>query len=196
MIKIKKTKPKGLYYIENYIDEEQEEELIKKIDELKWYPLSNNKNSRKVQHYGYKYNYTTRNIYEKTTKIPSFLKLLQNELTDICQELNLINHDEKFNQCIINNYEEGQGISAHIDRTEYGSVIGCFIINSGSSIIFRKKDKIKEKYINNKSLYIMSGDSRYKWTHEIPNRKKDNYKDKIYKRNRRISITFRIVPKK
>ena len=190
---IKKTKPNGLYYIKDIIT--NEDELIKQIDELEWFPLSQSKFSRKVQHYGYKYNYVTFNIYEKTTKLPKFLKPLQKELTNICKELELINEDEKFNQCIINNYEAGQGISKHIDKTAYGSVIGCYILGSGSSIIFRNKDKVKEKYIDSKMLYIMSSDARYKWTHEIPNRKNDIYKDDKIPRGRRISITFRIVPK-
>jgi len=68
-----------------------------------------------VQHYGYKYDYKTYNINVKCQPMPEFLNLLKLLLTDICIQLNIINNDYEFNQCIVNNYLPGQGISKHID---------------------------------------------------------------------------------
>lgn len=56
-------------------------------------------------------------------------------------------------------------------------------------MIFRRGDIEKELYVQKDSLYIMSGESRYSWTHEMPTRKNDNDKP----RSRRVSITFRMV---
>ena len=74
-------------------------DILEKIDSMPWYNLTKSINSRKVQHYGFKYNYITYDIYEKCEDIPDFL-------TFICLELKIINSNYIFNQCIINNYDE------------------------------------------------------------------------------------------
>ena len=91
-----------------------------------------------------------------------------------------------FNQCIINNYYKGQGISPHIDVTSYGGVIGCFTLGSGAIMKFSYGDEDVEIYVKPNSVYIMSGDSRYKWKHSMPVKKT--------RKDRRVSITFRNVP--
>jgi hypothetical protein len=50
--------PQGLTYIPNYITEQKQQELITKIDNQPW--LIDLK--RRVQHYGYKYDYKARKI--------------------------------------------------------------------------------------------------------------------------------------
>jgi alkylated DNA repair dioxygenase AlkB len=51
----------------------------------------------------------------------------------------------------------------------------------------------KEIYVKPNSLYIMSGDSRYVWSHSMPVKKSDVVNGIKIKRDRRISITFRNV---
>lgn len=102
-----------------------------------------------------------------------------------------------FNQYIINNYEVGQKISAHIDNPNFGPVIACFSVGLGQgiSIKFRKDFNEYEHFTQNNSLYIMSGPARYNYTHEkIASRKTDIVNGIRIKRSRRISITFRTVP--
>ena len=116
---------------------------------------------------------------------------LKETLTLVCQSLEIINDDYVFDQCIVNNYFPGQGISKHIDLIDFGSVIGCFSICSGSEMVFQRGEEKYGIYAEPNSLYIMSGDSRYKYTHEMVSKKSDNGKT----RDRRISITFRNVKK-
>ena len=106
----------------------------------------------------------------------------------------LFTENYKINQCIVNNYSVGQGISKHIDVKSYGNVIGCFTINSGATMIFRHLDKSINLYVEPNSLYIMSGEARYLWSHEMTTNKYDKINDTMNKRDRRISITFRNVP--
>ena len=185
----------GLYYINDI--KEDLSQIIIELDKLKWIPLSNNVNSRLVQHYGYKYDYKTYNIRTKCDDIPSFLIKLKNILTTVCLELNIINDNYIFNQCIVNNYLPGQGINQHTDVKSYGDVIGCFTLGPttracrhGATMTFRNKNNKVDLYVKPNSLYIMSGDARYTWTHEMSQKKYDN----DIKRQRRISITFRNVP--
>src|SRR5690606_9977836 len=97
------------------------------------------------------------------------------------------------NQCIVNRYLPGQGISAHIDKETFGPVIACFTLGSGTDITFSRTldgNKVTiDKHVEPCSLYIMTGESRYNWKHEIKSRLYDN----DVKRNTRISVTFRTV---
>lgn len=185
-------KIQGLFYIDNI--KEDTSFVISELDKLEWIPLSNYKNSRLVQHYGYKYNYSTYQINEKCNELPIFLNNFRDILTDICLQLNIIDKNYKFNQCIVNNYYTGQGINPHIDVKSYGSVIGCFTFGSGTIMKFTKDKDDIDIYVKPNSLYIMSGDSRYKWCHSMPCKKNDIVNNSKIQRDRRISLTFRNVP--
>jgi alkylated DNA repair dioxygenase AlkB len=186
----------GLYVCRKIIAKQKS--IIKKLDKKKWKPLSSSSISRKVQHYGFTYNYKTKSINDPAPKLPKFLKNLQTTLTDICKKLKIISNDYEFNQCIVNNYEKNQAISKHIDIIKYGDVIGCYSIgNSNAIMVFTKGTNRVEIKARPRSLYIMSGDARLKWKHEMLSLKafpKEHKKEGILPR--RISITFRNVPSK
>lgn len=192
-IEVEELKIPGLYYI-NDLKEDYIKNIIHELDKLNWMNISNNPNSRMVQHYGYKYDYKTYNINVKCDSLPECLNILKNILTDICKELNIINNDYEFNQCIVNNYLPGQGISRHVDVKKYGDIIGCFTLGSGASITFRNKNEEEYLYVNPNSLYIMTHDSRYVWSHEMAQKKYDLVDNIKIKRERRVSVTFRNVP--
>jgi hypothetical protein len=210
---IKQLDIDGLYYIK--LKDIDGDNTVTELDTMKWKRVSNSAKSRLVQHYGYKYNYLTSNTSVSCDPLPEFLEIYKDILTEFCVDNNLVNvnanvsgnkddkidEDEKqcdyFNQCIVNNYDCGQGIGKHVDARAYGRVIGCFTIGSGASMIFRnlrdKNDK-HEYYMEPNTMYIMSKDARYKWTHEMPSRKSDKVDGTKIVRDRRISITFRNVP--
>jgi len=192
-IDVEELKIPGLYYV-NDLKEDNMKNITEELDKLNWVKLSNSQNSRMVQHYGYKYDYKTYNINVKCEPMPGFLNLLKLLLTDICIQLNIINNDYEFNQCIVNNYLPGQGISKHIDVKKYGDVIGCFTLGSGATMTFKNKSEEEDLYVNPNSLYIMSGDSRYVWSNEMAQKKYDIVDNIKINRERRISVTFRNVP--
>jgi alkylated DNA repair protein alkB family protein 8 len=64
----------GLYIIDDFINEDEEKELVESIDSNQWNKLSN----RKVQHYGYEFLYGVNSI-NKNKKV--------GELPDFCQNL-------------------------------------------------------------------------------------------------------------
>lgn len=191
MIVKKINKVTGLYYIADFID--NSELLFTEIDKQEWTPLSTSVNSRKVQQYGYIYDYKYYNSKKKGSDMLDCLIDIKNNITDLCKELKLINDEYEFNQCIVNDYLPGQGISKHIDHKSFGDVICCLTIGSGATMRFIKDDIIYNKYVEPNSLYIMSGESRYNWTHEMTINKFDIVNNIKIKRDRRISITFRNV---
>lgn len=175
----------GLYYCDNVINNSNY--LFTNIDKNIWIPLSKSPNSRLVQYYGFLYDYRTCSIDKPAQEIPLFLYDLRDDLTRICRELELIDDNYIFNQIIINNYTNEQCITAHTDFKKYGKVIGCYSIGDEAIMNFLNDEENLEVKILPNSLYIMSGDIRYKWKHEM-------YKLKGAT-SRRISITFRNVSK-
>lgn len=97
----------GLTYISDFISVQEQYFLLGQIDQQPW--LMDLK--RRVQHYGYKYDYKAR-----TVSNDAYLGLLPDWLSSISQKLH---NDNTFpsvpDQAIVNEYLPGQGISAHID---------------------------------------------------------------------------------
>lgn len=101
--------------------------------------------------------------------------------------------EDYFNQCIINRYLPGQGISAHVDANAYGHTIACFTFGSGAVMWFTRPGQHYDQYVEPDSLYIMQNEARYGWKHEMPARKSDQVDGEKKLRGVRWSITFRAV---
>jgi len=97
----------GLLLLKNYITPKQEKQFLTKIDKTSWL----NDLKRRVQHYGYKYDYRTRRIdvSMKIGALPNWI----NELAEGLQQEGYFQNIP--DQVIVNEYEIGQGISPHID---------------------------------------------------------------------------------
>jgi alkylated DNA repair dioxygenase AlkB len=164
--------PQGLELKANYITLAKEQELIAIIDSLPW--LSDLK--RRVQHYGFKYDYKVRGNLQKLGELPEFLKK--------------IDVGFPFNQVIINEYEAGQGIAPHIDLPfVFGGVIASLSLGSPAVMEFTKGSSKIPIILPQRSLLAMQKEARYEWKHSIPARKSDNGIPRL----RRISLTFRNV---
>lgn len=177
----------GLEYKQAFITTVEENKLIKFIDENLW----SNELKRRVQHYGYKYNYKIRKIDEslKVIDIPSQLDFIVDRLVS----------DGIFNtkpdQLIINEYLPSQGITKHTDCIPcFKDTIVMISLNSTCTMKFTKKDmETVELFLEPRSILVCSGESRYEWAHEIPARKSDKYNGNVFHRSRRVSLTFRQV---
>ncbi len=172
----------GLQYIPDFITEEEEQSLISHIDQQPWL----NDLKRRVQHYGYKYDYKARRVTPD-----SYLGSLPNWLKDITDKLPF-----QPDQAIVNEYLPGQGISAHIDCEPcFDSTIASLSLGSPVTMQFaHAKTKQKEDiYLKPRSLIILSDEARYEWQHAIAARKSDVIDGFKLERERRISITYRNV---
>jgi len=168
--------PPGLKYIENFITVEEEQTLLNEINKMPW----DNTLKRLTQHYGYKYPYKSKNKLEPTIPIPDFCLEIKERLEK--------EFDRTFDQLIINQYEPGQGISAHTDHVKlFGDTIISLSLGSPCIMNFAHGGNIIDIPLARRSLAILQNDSRYKWTHSIVGRKSDNG----IPRSIRISMTFR-----
>lgn len=179
----------GLKLYHSFISPKEEKELLHCIDKSIW--LSDLK--RRVQHYGYKYDYRAKKIDNTyfLGELPVWLKVIAQKMIDS----NAI--DFIPDQAIINEYETGQGIAPHIDCEPcFGDTIISLSLGSTCIMNFEQASDLSNKigiFIEPRTLLVMQDESRYKWLHSIPQRKSDSFNDHIIRRNRRVSITFRKV---
>jgi alkylated DNA repair dioxygenase AlkB len=177
---------KGLVVIENYIPKTDEALLLATVGIQRW----RGDLSRRVQHYGYIYDYKAR-----TVDASMYLGPLPDWLQPLASRL----HEDGLmpsipDQAIINEYEPGQGIADHIDCTPcFGGVVTSLSLGGGVMMQFKRDELFEEVYLKPRTLLVMEDECRYQWTHGIPKRKTDVLNNHRILRQRRISITFRTV---
>ncbi len=182
----------GLYYVSDVLSLEIMKEISAALDVGEWEPAMN---GRVVKQFGFSYDYKKRSLKGKAPAFPDWLTAIAELLDTQCRSLELKNVS-KFNQCIVNKYDPGEGISPHTDAPVFGDIIGCFTIGSGATMTFTPIGRGSSShmvYTQPGSVYVMSGDARYKWKHEMPCRKVDEVDGVRLKRGKRISLTFRQV---
>lgn len=179
----------GLHYHPDYVTEQEQAALVAQIEQQPW--ITDLK--RRVQHYGYRYNYSRR------TLDPSmYLGPLPEWITPLAQRLQDDGWMEQLpNQLIINEYAPGQGISAHIDCVLcFGNTIVSVSLLSACVMLFANTADAQQHIpvlLEPRSLTVMQGDARYTWKHSIAARKSDDYHGRRFQRGQRISLTFRNV---
>ncbi len=178
----------GLTYIPDFIDSTTESVLIKTIDAQPWMTEL----KRRVQHYGWRYDYKARSV-TNDLRIGALTDWLQSYAARL-QQAGLF--ADTPDQVIINEYQPGQGISAHIDCVPcFADTIASLSLGS-PCVMDYNHSKTGEKsslLLEPRSLIVLSGDARYQWQHAIAGRKTDRHNGQIIQRARRISLTFRKV---
>jgi len=178
----------GLTYIPDFITARQEADLIRIIDQQPW--LTDLK--RRVQHYGWKYDYTARRVDDsmRLDNLPDWLR-------EYCNKLTSESHFSKLpDQVIINEYQSGQGIASHIDCVPcFEKIIASISLGSPCVMDFThsKTNQKVSVLLEPRSLFVLSDDARYTWKHGIANRKTDKINGQSFSRSRRVSMTFRNV---
>lgn len=178
----------GLHYLAEFVDETREQELIGVIDQQPWITEL----KRRVQHYGYKYDYKGRKVTSDM-----YLGALPDWLAALCSELCKGGRMPKLpDQVIVNEYVPGQGIAAHVDCVPcFDDTIASLTLGSSCVMEFSHvKTRLKAPlFLERRSLIVMQGEARYEWRHAIPPRLTDKHEGKTHARHRRLSLTFRNV---
>ncbi|KAF7282445.1 hypothetical protein GWI33_002673 [Rhynchophorus ferrugineus] len=168
--------PPGLIVLKDYITSSEEKNLLDMHNFTN--QIDGNMKHRLVKHYGYEFRYDINNVDKDkplNEKIPSQCDFLWERLSNERPEFKHFKPD----QLTINFYSPGHGSSIVMD--------------------FKNGDKHICVLLPQRSLLIMSGESRYDWNHGIVPRKFDVIKDpasgtySCLKRGVRVSLTFRKI---
>lgn len=160
--------PAGLRYFPNFIDVEEEKNLLQFVEkqEFEAVILHGQAAKRTVKHYGYHYDYQKVTL-EEGDPFPKELQRLAKKcaiLADI--------PEEKIVQCLISNYPPKSTIGWHVDKFIFGSKIFGISLLSACLMRFQRSTPnqrfVYEIELEPRSLYILSGEARYKWQHSIP----------------------------
>ncbi|XP_058041787.1 alkylated DNA repair protein alkB homolog 8 isoform X1 [Ahaetulla prasina] len=203
--------PPGLRVIEELVSPEEEKMLLENInwteDEVIPHAQKCLKH-RRVKHFGYEFRYDNNNV-DQDRPLPGGLPDSCTAILAKCLKMGYIN--QKPDQLTVNQYEPGQGIPPHID-THSAFEDEIISLSLGAEIVmdFKHPDgRTVAVLLPQRSLLVMSGESRYLWTHGITPRKfdvvqasegenvgsitADIRKLTLNKRGKRISFTFRKI---
>jgi alkylated DNA repair protein alkB family protein 8 len=191
----------GLVLQENFVSAAEEADILAQLDTLPWEAQM----SRRVQHFGFTFDYAARRCSTPTTPFPACLALVAARA--LARGLLSTAAD----QCTVNEYLPGQGIRSHID-THSAFHDGLLSVSLGSQVVMDFKgggawcssgspregsvpaaEKHKAMVLPARSALAMHGAARYAWQHGIANRKSDLVDGRLVSRGRRVSLTLRAV---
>ena len=180
----------GLQLIKEFITEEEEAALMSHANSnaAAWQTLA----KRRVQHYGYEFDYVKRNIdmSQPAASLPGWVQpLLRRFQKD--QDL----EKQEFDQLTVNEYRRGTGIAPHVDSHSAftGSVLSLSC-GGGTVMEFQRGESRRGLLLPPRSLLALSGEVRYAWRHYIPNRRSDMVEGAEVDRGEcRLSFTFRLA---
>ncbi|CAK9811615.1 Alpha-ketoglutarate-dependent dioxygenase alkB homolog 6 [Anthophora plagiata] len=198
-------------YIPNFITQEEEDEIVKHVNNAplpKWTQLSH----RRLQNWG-GIPHPKGMIAEE---IPGWLQKYINQVS----ACNIFEREKLPNHVLINEYLPGQGIMAHSDGPLFHPIVTTISCGSHTLLDFYKRVSSTEQHqpdlqfsflLEPKSLFILQGDLYHNYLHSIAERGTDVVAKSLIKnldicgekfsegqtlkRGIRLSLTIRHVPK-
>lgn len=180
--------PPGARLVPGFLSAIEVDRLLAEVDANPW----RDDLKRRVQHYGWRYDYRARQVTQdlRLGPLPDWLAPLA-EAVGIEAGFGSIP-----DQVIINEYLPGQGIAAHIDCVPcFGPVVASLSLGGAVEMAFHHvaTGERRSHVLLQGSLLVLSGPARYEWTHSIPARLSDMIAGVRTARTRRVSLTFRSV---
>ena len=179
----------GLKFIEEFLSPEAQAHCVKQVDAAanEW----RNDLSRRVQHYGWRYDYKARAI-TPDMHIGALPDWLANLAQRLYEETGLF--DMVPEQVIVNEYLPGQGIAMHTDHPGFGPTVCTISLLDDWEMDFAEHWKDKTPgLLRRGSCVLLSDSARSIWQHGIAPRKTDALLGGQRNRKRRLSLTFRTV---
>lgn len=183
--------PEGFLYFPDFLTEQEEKDLLTGISkiELKTFTFQGYEAKRKVESYGYDYNFDNRSIKKGQSIPPIFNPLIEK----VSAFLSLPAND--FAELLITEYPIGAVINWHRDAPPFDLIAGISLL-SDCRFRLRPHEKFKQNHSNviafpvhRRSLYILSGPARSEWQHSISPVKEVRYSITLRTlRNKRINL--------
>ena len=182
----------GVVYEPEFLRSDECERLLADIDarDEQW----RDDLRRRVQHYGWRYDYKARAVTAdmRIGPLPDFIRPVAERLREGGW------FAETPDQVIVNEYEPGQGIAAHADRDCFGPAVATLSLGDRWPMRFTPPEgaggEPLELFLDVGSLTVLTDAARTHWHHAILPRQSDpDGQGGRRKRQRRVSVTFRTV---
>lgn len=180
----------GLHYFPGFLTGTQQQEIVGRIDSSPW----RDDLERRVQHYGWRYDYRARTVSRDMHIGP-----LPDWLQEMARRLSVVTglFDRVPDQAIVNEYLAGQGIAMHVDRQCFGPAVATISLGDAWRMDLQpvndEAGRPEHVLLEAGSAMVMTGAARFRWSHGIARRKRERVGEKWRPRQRRISLTFRTV---
>jgi alkylated DNA repair dioxygenase AlkB len=159
--------PNGFIYHPDFIDANQENDLIEIIKQFELRPMmfQGFEAKRRTMSFGYDYSFDDRKI-SKGKNIPHEFYPLVSRVAEVCHV-----KQEDFSELLVTEYPVGSVINWHRDAPPFELIAGISVL---SDCIFklRPHDKAKQTRksiisfpVAHRSLYIIKNEARYDWQH-------------------------------
>jgi alkylated DNA repair dioxygenase AlkB len=179
--------PKGFSYLPGFINEDQEQALLRALESLSFqtFEMHGVMAKRRVVHLGLDYAYAGRSV-SRGGAMPGWLLALRDRVAGPMRV-----DPEEVVEALVTEYAPSAGIGWHLDAPAFGKVAGVSLL-SPARFKLRPRPSSKapsdsrrgtaELIVEPRSLYVMEGSGRWQWQHSIPPG-----------RDLRYSITFRTL---
>ncbi|KAJ2116563.1 hypothetical protein IW146_001430 [Coemansia sp. RSA 922] len=198
---------RGLYYIADFISEQEEQDILAHIREDEEREISTGGGSDKwhriqeryVKHYGHSFDYQTKHVGDAAKTASQQLPLWSQSFIERMSEC-IPAHAFEPDMLTIQRYPPGAGISFHVDsHTAFTDTLAVLSMGTPVQMDFRKpgahKAVLTSLDLEPRSLLLLTGEARYAWEHAIRIRRTDLVNGAIRERQERWSITIRKVNK-
>jgi alkylated DNA repair dioxygenase AlkB len=175
-------RPEGLAYRPDFVTEEEERELLARMDEIDFREvvMHGQAAKRTVRHYGLDYGYESWSLAPAEPLPPELVWV-----RDRCAALADVTPDA-LAQILVSRYPPGAGIGWHRDAPMFGATIVGVSLGAPCRMRFQRTAagvrRVFALELEPRSAYVLAGQARSAWQHSIPPTKALRY-----------SLTFRTL---
>ena len=179
----------GAALVPDIVTEAEEQRILLRISQAPWMTDL----SRRVQHYGYRYNYRggpTNGRHDPAPPFPRWASVIGERLSSFFD-------GAMPEQCIVNEYRPGQGIGMHADHASFGHVVVSLSFGDAWTMNFRPRAArpyVREGLASDevvllprRSALVLRGSARSGWMHGIDGAAN------AQRAGTRVSATFRTI---
>jgi DNA oxidative demethylase len=181
MARAPSEEPKGLVYRPDVLGVDEEAELLRILDELRYDPIviHGQAAKRTARHFGLDYDYEARTP-SPGEPVPDWLLPVRARAAELAGH-----SPEELVEILVQRYPPGSTIGWHRDAPAFGTVVGISLGGSSRLRFQRGKGenrRVWEVLLEPRSGYVLADEARRSWQHSIPPTK-----------DLRYSITFRTL---
>ena len=178
----------GVAIVHDIVTEAEERRILMRIADAPWLTDL----SRRVQHYGYRYDYRGRSAgrHAPAPAFPRWAAFVADRLAPLFGGV-------RPEQCIVNEYPPGQGIGMHADHPSFGPVVVSLSLAAAWPMHFRPRSvrpymrhglaSDETAVLPRRSVLVLRDQARSAWMHGI------DATASAHQPGTRISATFRTL---